>query len=56
MKRRIAMTMIVGCLVFVADLSAHDTWLLPQSMRVPVGQPVQLALTSGMAFPADDFA
>ena len=56
MKRRIAMTMLVGCLVFVADLSAHDTWLLPQSMRVPVGQPVQLALTSGMAFPADDFA
>lgn len=36
--------------------SAHDTWLLPASLRVPAGRPVALSLTSGMAFPADDFA
>jgi hypothetical protein len=35
---------------------AHDTWLLPASMRVPVGRPVRLSLTSGMTFPANDFA
>lgn len=35
---------------------AHDTWLLPSSLRVPVGRTVTVGLTSGMAFPADDFA
>ena len=36
--------------------AAHDTWLLPSSLRVPVGRAVTLHLTSGMLFPADDFA
>lgn len=40
----------------VGVAAAHDTWLLPASMRVPVGRAVTLHLTSGMAFPADDFA
>lgn len=35
---------------------AHDTWFLPASHRVKVGQSVRLSLTSGMFFPADDFA
>ena len=39
-----------------AALFAHDTWLLPAALRVPVGRPVRLSLTSGVAFPADDFA
>lgn len=46
---------IAAFAVFARDLSAHDTWLLPASMRVPVGKPVMLSLTSGMAFPVDDF-
>ena len=36
--------------------SAHDTWLLPSSLRVAVGQTVALNLSSGEAFPNDDFA
>ena len=36
--------------------AAHDTWLLPASLRVPVGKAVTLHLTSGMVFPTDDFA
>jgi hypothetical protein len=49
----LALALVLGAAA-VAD--AHDTWLLPASMRVPVGRPVTLSLTSGMAFPADDFA
>lgn len=41
---------------FATVALAHDTWLLPRSLRVPVGRAVTLSLTSGMAFPADDFA
>ena len=44
------------CLVVTVAAAAHDTWLLPASLRVPVGRPVTISLTSGMAFPADDFA
>ena len=43
-------------LLVAGGAAAHDTWLLPASMRVPVGRPVLISLTSGMAFPADDFA
>ena len=56
MKRRLALLSVLACLVFAADLAAHDTWLLPDSLRVPVGRHVVLSLTSGEAFPADDFA
>ena len=58
MKRRaFALTVaIVGGLVAAGDAMAHDTWLLPRSMRTPVGRAVVLSLTSGEAFPADDFA
>lgn len=48
--------MAIAMLVAATVAVAHDTWLLPQSLRVPVGRPVLLSLTSGMAFPADDFA
>lgn len=56
MKKCLAgLGLALASLVAVADLSAHDTWLLPASMRAAVGQPVVLSLTSGMAFAADDF-
>ena len=42
------------CLAGVS--AAHETWLLPASMRIRSGETVELSLTSGMAFPADDFA
>ena len=45
-----------GLVVLAATAAAHDTWLLPSSLRVNVGQKVTLHLTSGMAFPVDDFA
>jgi hypothetical protein len=48
---------IVLALVCAAALAgAHETWILPSTMRVETGHPVTLSLTSGMAFPADDFA
>lgn len=48
---------VVLALVFAATLAgAHETWILPSTMRVATGHPVTLSLTSGMAFPADDFA
>jgi uncharacterized GH25 family protein len=47
----------VLALVCVAALAgAHETWILPSTMRVATGHPVTLSLTSGMAFPADSFA
>ncbi len=46
---------LLGALLATTAL-AHDTWLLPSSLRVPVGRAITLNLTSGMAFPADDFA
>ena len=55
--KRIAVALTAVALFGSATLvAAHDTWLLPSSMRVPVGRTVALSLTSGMAFPADDFA
>ncbi len=57
MKRRTRAALILVALVCLAAVSAaHETWILPASMRVPTGRPVALSLTSGMAFPADDFA
>ena len=54
---RVTAACVVAFLVTGAALAgAHDTWLLPASMRIAAGQPVLLRLTSGMAFPADDFA
>lgn len=43
-------------LLAVAVLDAHDTWLLPGTQRVAKGKQVDLHLTSGMTFAADDFA
>jgi hypothetical protein len=57
MKRSTRAVLLLLALVSLAGVSAaHETWILPASMRVRTGQPVTLSLTSGMAFPADDFA
>lgn len=53
----VAALVVVLALIAGAGLAAaHETWILPASMRIPVNKPVALDLTSGMAFPADDFA
>ena len=54
-RRTLALAAVL-LLSSAAALLAHDTWLLPAALRVPAGRPVRLSLTSGVAFPADDFA
>jgi uncharacterized GH25 family protein len=50
-----ALAVLVALLVAAGSALAHDTWLLPSSLRVPVGQAVTLSLTSGMTFPVNLF-
>ncbi len=53
-RKRIALSLTAVALLGSATLAAaHETWLLPSSMRVPVGRTVALSLTSGMTFPSD---
>lgn len=52
----VALIAVLALLVGDRLATAHETWILPASMRVPVNKPVAFDLTSGMAFPADDFA
>lgn len=47
---------ILALLFGAALAAAHETWILPASMRVAVNKTIAFDLTSGMAFPADDFA
>lgn len=57
MKRSTRAVLLLLALASLASVAAaRETWLLPANMRVRAGQPVALSLTSGMAFPADDFA
>lgn len=56
MKRRVTVVSITLSLLAASALAAHDTWLLPGSLRTPVNRKVVLSLTSGEAFPVDDFA
>lgn len=56
-KAGLRVAILTLCLALGATIAdAHDTWLLPSSLRTAVGRRVDLSLTSGMAFPADDFA
>ncbi len=41
-------------LIVAGVAAAHDTWLIPDSSEVAVGQAVKLSLTSGDGFPLDD--
>ena len=44
---------VVALLAGAGLAAAHETWILPASMRIPVNKPVALDLTSGMGFPAE---
>jgi uncharacterized GH25 family protein len=55
-RRTRSILLCVALLSFAGVAAAHETWLLPASMRIRAGETVALSLTSGMAFPADDFA
>lgn len=53
--KRIAVALTAFALLASATLAAaHETWLLPSSMRVATGQTVELHITSGMKFPANE--
>jgi len=55
--KRIAAVVTLFALLGTATLAAaHETWILPSSMRVSIGRPVALSLTSGMTFPSDQLA
>ncbi len=47
---------LVLLLLVATETSAHDTWLFPGKTAVPVGTRLSLDLTSGMAFPKNEFA
>lgn len=47
---------IICILLTFLPLQAHDTWLLPQKFRLKPEERSILALTSGMAFPSNEFA
>jgi uncharacterized GH25 family protein len=42
--------------VAAAPARAHDTWLLPDQVKATAGGSATFAMTSGMAFPAEDSA
>jgi uncharacterized GH25 family protein len=51
-----ALAAVVALLAAAGLAAAHETWILPASMRIPVNKPVALDLTSGMGFPAEETA
>ncbi|HEV7594826.1 MAG TPA: DUF4198 domain-containing protein [Gemmatimonadaceae bacterium] len=53
--KRIAIILSAAAVLASATLSAaHETWLMPSNMRVATGRTVELHVTSGMKFPADE--
>jgi len=57
-SRRAAVLLVAFALTlaFAAQAAAHDTWLMASTNVGRVGTPFRLDLTSGEAFPTDDFA
>ncbi len=53
---RLAVLAALLVVVGVGSLSAHDTWIFPSALAIRPGDAITLNLTSGMAFPADDFS
>lgn len=47
---------LAAILISAAAARAHDTWLLPAKFHVAAGGKIELALTSGMAYPASETA
>ena len=57
MKRAPLCIAVAMVMILVATSAyAHDTWLLANAHIVRIGDPVTVSLTSGEAFPNDDFA
>jgi uncharacterized GH25 family protein len=53
--KRTTIALTAASLLASATLAAaHETWLLPSSMRVAIGHTVELHVTSGMKFPANE--
>ena len=53
--KRTTVALTAAALLASATLAAaHETWLMPSSMRVAVGRTVELHITSGMKFPANE--
>ena len=53
--KRIVVTLSIAALLASATLAAaHETWLMPSSMRVATGRTVEIHVTSGMKFPANE--
>jgi len=55
--RRASVLVALSAVLFAVGIAAaHDTWLIADSGQAARGQRVLLSLTSGVAFPEDDFA
>lgn len=54
--RKSVLVLLFAALVAALPAFAHDTWLSPSRHRVLPGASVTLSLTSGMGFPALDYA
>jgi uncharacterized GH25 family protein len=56
-RGRVRFRRLAALLLLVASsAAAHDTWVLPSRPAVPKGSEISLDATSGMGFPALDFA
>jgi uncharacterized GH25 family protein len=49
-------TIVSGAALFASATiaAAHETWLMPSNMRVATGRTIELHVTSGMKFPANE--
>lgn len=56
MRRSILVAFTLTAILIAAAARAHDTWLLPAKFRAAPGGKVELALTSGMAYPVSETA
>lgn len=54
-RARTVLTGAVVALLLAGRLEAHDTWVLPDQSSVSPGKAVSFNLTSGMAFPTNEF-
>src|ERR1700694_5099047 len=53
-KRLVVILSAAALLASATLAAAHETWLMPSNMRVATGRTVELHVTSGMKFPANE--
>lgn len=53
-KRIVGILSVAALLASATLAAAHETWLMPSNMRVAPGHTVELHVTSGMKFPANE--